>query len=66
VRSFRATGVLRWEWHPGSTLFLIWQKQRWNQLAARGDVGGTELFKSLHDPGQDILLMKMSVLLGGF
>ena len=66
VRSFRATGVLRWEWRPGSTLFLIWQKMQWNQLSAGGNVGGGQLFKSLHDPGQDIAVVKMSVLLPKF
>jgi hypothetical protein len=64
VRSFRATGVLRWEWRPGSTVFLIWQKTRWNQLSAYGNVDGGQLFKSLRDPGQDIALVKMSVLFG--
>jgi hypothetical protein len=66
VRSFRATGVLRWEWRPGSTLYLVWQKTRWSQLSAGGAVGGRQLFKSLRDPGQDIALVKMSVLLGSF
>jgi hypothetical protein len=66
VRSFRATGVLRWEWRPGSTLFLIWQKTQWHQLSQVGDVGAGQLFRSLHDPGQDILALKASVLLGGF
>ena len=66
VRSFRATGVLRWEWRPGSTLFLIWQKTRWNQLSRGGDVGAAQLFNALRDPGQDIAAVKMSVLLGRF
>lgn len=26
IRSFRSTGVFRWEWRRGSTLFLIWQR----------------------------------------
>ena len=66
VRSFRATGVLRWEWRPGSTLFLIWQKTRWYQLSQGGDVGGAQLFKSMRDPGEDIALIKASFLLGRF
>ena len=66
VRSFRATGVLRWEWRPGSTLFLIWQKTRWRQLSQGGNVEGSQLFKAMNDPGQDIALIKMSVLLGRF
>jgi uncharacterized protein DUF5916 len=30
IRSFRANAVLRWEWRPGSTLFLVWQQNRDN------------------------------------
>jgi len=26
--SLRGTGVLRWEWRPGSTLFFVWQQSR--------------------------------------
>ncbi len=26
IRSFRATNVVRWEYRPGSTLFLVWQQ----------------------------------------
>jgi hypothetical protein len=28
VRSFRSNAVLRWEWRPGSTLFVVWQQDR--------------------------------------
>ncbi len=28
VRSFRTTNVLRWEFKPGSTLFVVWQQGR--------------------------------------
>src|SRR5262249_44541597 len=28
VVSFRSNLVLRWEWRPGSTLFLVWQQNR--------------------------------------
>lgn len=28
VRSLRGTAVLRWEYHPGSTLFFVWTQQR--------------------------------------
>jgi hypothetical protein len=27
-QSLRGTAVLRWEWRPGSTLFLVWQQSR--------------------------------------
>ncbi len=35
LRSLRSNAVLRWEWRPGSTLYLVWQEDR----HAFGDVG---------------------------
>jgi hypothetical protein len=37
IRSLRANAVLRWEWRPGSTLFLVWQQNR-DADAALGNV----------------------------
>jgi len=31
-RSLRANAVLRWEYRPGSTLYLVWQQERLNPL----------------------------------
>jgi hypothetical protein len=28
TRSLRGSAVFRWEWRPGSTLFLVWQQER--------------------------------------
>ncbi|MDP9349154.1 MAG: carbohydrate binding family 9 domain-containing protein [Gemmatimonadota bacterium] len=36
LRSLRGNAVLRWEWRPGSTLFLVWQQNR-SDLARVGD-----------------------------
>ena len=36
-RSLRGTAVLRWEWRPGSTLFLAWQQSREDYAAGVGD-----------------------------
>ena len=33
--SFRSNLVLRWEWLPGSTAFLIWQQSRQDQTRGR-------------------------------
>jgi hypothetical protein len=33
IRSLRANAVLRWEWRPGSTLFLVWQQNRDNDTS---------------------------------
>jgi hypothetical protein len=64
VRSFRGMGVLRWEWRPGSMLFLIWQRSLWAWTSDEGPVGTPSLMDSIKDPGQDIALIKASILLG--
>jgi hypothetical protein len=36
TRSLRGNAVLRWEWRPGSTLYLVWQQNRSETLNALG------------------------------
>jgi hypothetical protein len=36
LRSLRGNAVLRWEWRPGSTMFVAWQQSRRN-IGALGD-----------------------------
>jgi hypothetical protein len=36
-RSLRGTAVLRWEWRPGSTLYLAWQQARSDRAQGIGD-----------------------------
>ena len=45
VKSFRTTNVLRWEYKPGSTLFLVWQQARENDAAP----GGFRVGRDIHD-----------------
>jgi hypothetical protein len=33
TRSLRGNAVLRWEYRPGSTFFLVWQQDRLNDVA---------------------------------
>ncbi|HEV7589331.1 MAG TPA: DUF5916 domain-containing protein, partial [Longimicrobium sp.] len=37
VRSLRGNAVLRWEWRPGSTLYVAWQQVRDNFAPGVGD-----------------------------
>ena len=63
IRSLRGNTVLRWEFRPGSTLFLVWSQSREIELE---DVGETDLeFRpvdrlrsSFTDPGKNIFLIK--------
>lgn len=60
VRSFRSNAVVRWEWRPGSTLFLVWQQDRFaqdpNGLAVRPD----GLWDALSADGTQFLALKVS------
>lgn len=37
LRSLRGTAVLRWEYRPGSTLYVAWQQSRYDNAAGVGD-----------------------------
>jgi hypothetical protein len=60
VRSFRSNIVLRWEWRPGSTLYLVWQQNRRAEEAISGRVGLGDMFGSLSAPGSNFFAVKMS------
>jgi hypothetical protein len=61
VKQFRSNAVVRWEYRPGSALFLVWTQQRQGDLPfAGGDSFGGDyhgLF-SLHP--DNTFLVKMS------
>lgn len=61
VRSLRGNAVLRWEYRPGSTVFLVWQQRRsFRDLAASTfDVGG-ELVDLLSDEPDNVLIVKFN------
>ena len=63
VRSFRSNIVLRWEWRPGSTLFVVWQQNRASSVATGEHVGVGDLFESLTTHGDNILAIKTTVWL---
>ena len=70
--SFRSNVVFRWEWRPGSTLFLVWQQSR-STRCVPGDLGGCpgalrpgslvgprSLRESLGVPGDNFIAVKVS------
>ena len=58
VRSFRSNVVLRWEWRPGSTLFVVWQQNRESRADEGRRVGLGDLFESFSVPGDNIFAIK--------
>lgn len=58
--SFRSNTVLRWEWRPGSTLFVVWQQDRSGELARIAPVGAGSLFDTFGMPASNYLAVKLS------
>ncbi|MBI3263287.1 MAG: hypothetical protein HYZ58_09055, partial [Acidobacteria bacterium] len=59
-QSFRTTNVLRWEYRPGSTLFVVWQQGR-EEVADRGDFRfGRDLSHAFTAPAHNVVLVKLS------
>jgi hypothetical protein len=59
-RSFRTTNVLRWEYRPGSTLFVVWQQAREGNV----DDGTFRFRRDFHDTfniaGKNVFLVKLA------
>ena len=65
TKSFRSNVVLRWEWKPGSTLFVVWQQNR-----AATDLPGSratlgDMFHSIGVPGDHVLAVKTTFWISG-
>jgi len=61
VRSLRGNAVLRWEYRPGSTLFLVWQQGRYfedraaSEFEIRREFGGL-----LRQQPDNVVILKMN------
>jgi hypothetical protein len=64
VRSLVGNAVLRWEYSPGSTIFLVWQRRQ----AGSTSVGDFDLDRDLeallHAPSDDRFMIKVNYWLG--
>jgi hypothetical protein len=60
IRSFRSSVVLRWEWRPGSTLYVVWQQDRSDSQPAGSHVTLGDMFGSLGAPGTSFVAIKAS------
>ncbi len=62
--SVRSNLVLRWEWRPGSTLYLVWQQDRGQFSQSRDRVSPGDLVHALGKEGEQFLALKVSYWLG--
>lgn len=60
VRSFRSNVVLRWEYLPGSTLFVVWTQDRSGHIRDARAEWMRELRDLFDDPMKNVLLVKAS------
>jgi hypothetical protein len=58
VTSWRSNVVLRWEWRPGSTLFLVWQQNRGASTPTGQRARVDDLFRGLGADGDNFLAVK--------
>ncbi|MGH9308753.1 MAG: DUF5916 domain-containing protein, partial [Vicinamibacterales bacterium] len=57
-RSFRTTNVLRWEYRPGSTLFVVWQQGREDTLQHGTFRFGRDFGGVFDAPSRNVFLVK--------
>jgi hypothetical protein len=60
VLSFRSNAVLRWEWRPGSTLFVVWQQDRFARTAQGRAVDIADLGRTFEAAGDNFLAIKVT------
>jgi hypothetical protein len=61
TRSVRVNAVLRWEYRPGSTLFLVWTQSRSGFFADPSFDAGRDFGRQLfRDPPTNVLLVKVN------
>ncbi len=59
-RSFRTTNVLRWEYKPGSALFVVWQQAREQSVVDGQFQFGRDFGGTFSTPGRNVFLVKLA------
>ncbi|HUG01350.1 MAG TPA: DUF5916 domain-containing protein [Longimicrobiales bacterium] len=60
ILSFRSNAVVRWEWRPGSTLFVVWQQNRSSSGSDGSAVGFGQLGDAVRAEGENVLAVKLT------
>ena len=60
ILSFRSNAVLRWEWRPGSTLYLVWAQNKFGYQPTARLVGFGDLADSFGARGDNFFALKVS------
>ena len=60
VLSFRSNFVIRWEWRPGSTAYLVWQQNRGDQAVNGALIRPSALFDAVTANGDNVFAVKLN------
>jgi hypothetical protein len=63
-RSLRGTAVLRWEYRPGSTVFVAWTQQRFGSDGFGDFDFNRDRAALLHDKADNVFVVKMNYWIG--
>jgi hypothetical protein len=63
LRSLNSTAVFRWEYRPGSTIFLVWQHRQADRVPVGDFDFGRDLGALFDAPPDDVLILKANVWL---
>jgi hypothetical protein len=64
VRSLRANAILRWEFRPGSALYVVWNENRAGHLDQGDFRFGRDVRETFRADSDDVFLVKMSYYIG--
>lgn len=64
VRSLVGNAVLRWEYRPGSTLFLVWQRRQTDRVAMGDFDFGRDIGELWEAPADNRFIVKVNYWLG--
>ena len=64
VRSLRVNAVMRWEYRPGSTLFLVWQQGREDEAITGAASLGRDLRALWRAPSENRFIVKLTYWFG--
>ena len=60
VLSFRSNFVVRWEWRPGSTAYLVWQQNRADQSTTGSLINPGSLLDAVTANGDNVFAVKLN------
>ncbi len=62
--SLRANTVFRWEFRPGSTLYVVWTQERADETSDGALAFNADITRMMRAPGDNVFMVKMSYWFG--